>query len=134
MRSSKVLQEETVEEIENGSVVMYGTYRGIWRITVKGTYTPTVERTINEFQQMVGEMEKQLRKLLERMLAENGHGHRIIETDITDRGLKFGKRAKYRITVYVVPAADSDALQIGKTIYTIAESALADNFFTLEIS
>lgn len=110
-RSSRVIDEAVVEM--PASTVFYGRGRGgVLRITVKSGFEPTDARGPSDYVSDAEAADKEVWKAIYGVLcrAEGliNAKRRIVETDISCRGIGMGKASKMRYTIYVLPTWQGD--------------------------
>lgn len=115
MKSSKVIENETVIELEDGRTLFHGKYNGITRVTIRGMYDVTEKRKPYDYKNYIDAADKEAHKRISRDI-EQRYGRYIVETFPTTTGIRYGTTKNYRVTVYV--RTDEDESQ---TAYTIAE-------------
>ena len=104
--------DERVAEIGDGFTVFYGAKDSrscdVIEITVKGFFTPTDERSgYQQCAEMAGRM---VHDAVSNMLWRDGRvdGHYIVTTDMTERGIRAGKRCKMKYQMFVRPKERGD--------------------------
>lgn len=136
MKKSSHLIEETQIDVGDNRTVLYGTHRGVIRITVRGMFTPFEKKKSTYYMQAASALSDSLSKAIRKKLEtlEQIYHYTIVETDITVRGLKFGVPAKMRYTFFVHQVdADADRVELVKHILAelspIVDKTLEGNGF-----
>lgn len=122
-RSSSLI-EETVTELEDGRTMYYGRKAGVLRITIKGTYTPTVKRkTTYEYNEYAEKLDKTVHHSIYRAIEKEFGDRLIVDSSLTVQGICFGKNKNYQYTIYVYPDNHNDE-QTTEHIVSIAQEQL----------